>query len=938
MTDTLQRRLSLAFLILLVLWGGYSLLSYLGVELHALVLVNETTVGQLRQLCPGGGLLCRGAWTVLPTVAHMLTRLAPFVWFILWSALLYGGFLFVRALRTERFAFDVTLRPWHVPLLFLGCTWLMFEVLSFTAGTPSNPMRIMYEPLPQVYVEATQEELDVLMENKNELLERGCLSIGSKTPHGATIYRFREWCVQAAFITRVIPPFLALLVLLMECALLGSLALRLLKIELPRISDHAMVSVVAGCGIWMMALWTLAQLSLYTAAAGWALVLLVPALCYKEVRFWWRVVTQATAQVEEPWYGGRVMLWWMLLALLALNFLTVVRPFPIGWDDLGRYLNQPRLLVSYGTAIPTMGTFQWEYLTSLGYLLFGYDSTFGATLGMQINWLAGLLAVLAAYVITRAVLGRGAGALAALLYYLTPVVGHFSFADMKTENAIFTVSVMALFCALLGVYPGLREDTEGEDDGYDWRLIALAGALAGVAFGMKATGIMMAMTIGVIIAGALLSPLAIAGGAGVMVIVYVMQGALNVAKISQKVYGSPDVLSKGMTLFPALLIAAACLGTAAYLRPEHLRRTFTAVGVFAAGFLLCVLPWMTVNTWKAGGFLPGLRFAPPNTLTTSFSISGEQPQDVGQRIRTLPKELQVNPQHAACISTSGAEELDRYWGYGSGWSHYLTLPWRGVLDLDSGGYYVTELPGFLLLPLLFLLPALWAWRGRGMRVVGWATVLLVAQWILLANGVPWYGIAMFLGLCVSLEAFVRWSPTRSSHYVAWILVGASVLTGFSMRLWQFEQQKSLLEYSMGKVSAHVLQKRTVNHYDLVRDTILERSAKYPESPYAYRMGTFIPYFVPKNLEHLPLADNQLDMFNCINQERDHALTLRRLQALGFNSLIFDTNTATIEKNPEGTLHQKVNALLDFLNDQTLGIQPIINDPAAGIAFVLLPVL
>jgi hypothetical protein len=89
-------------------------------------------------------------------------------------------------------------------------------------------------------------------------------------------------------------------------------------------------------------------------------------LLYRDAWYWLRACVRRSWTVDLPWYGASTVLAWLLVGLLALNFLTVVRPFPIGWDDLGKYINQPRMLVSYGAMIPAMGTFLWEYLTSLG--------------------------------------------------------------------------------------------------------------------------------------------------------------------------------------------------------------------------------------------------------------------------------------------------------------------------------------------------------------------------------------------------------------------------------------------------------------------------------------------------------------------------------------------------------------------------------------------
>ncbi len=85
-----------------------------------------------------------------------------------------------------------------------------------------------------------------------------------------------------------------------------------------------------------------------------------------------------------------------------------------------------------------------------------------------------------------------------------------------------------------------------------------------------------------------------------------------------------------------------------------------------------------------------------------------------------------------------------------------------------------------------------------------------------------------------------------------------------------------------------------------------------------------------------MADHQLDFFNCLYQERDPSITVKRLKALGFNSIVFDTNTATIERNSEGSLHKKVNAFVSFLNNPESGLQVVINDPRAGVAFILIP--
>ena len=164
----------------------------------------------------------------------------------------------------------------------------------------------------------------------------------------------------------------------------------------------------------------------------------------------------------------------------------------------------------------------------------------------------------------------------------------------------------------------------------------------------------------------------------------------------------------------------------------------------------------------------------------------------------------------------------------------------------------------------------------------------------------------------------------------------SLFVAFGNRFWQFELQKNLFEYPFGKINAATLLERTIPHYNDIADILVQVYRDNPDRPYLYRVGTFIPYFIPRNLEIIGLADHQLDTFNCLYQERDRKKTLARLKYLGFSSIIFDTNTGTIEQDIRGSLHQQVQTFVDFLNDPAIGGQVLINETDAGVAFLLIP--
>lgn len=932
MDTRLTRILTGALSAVLLLWGGYTFLYYMGVPVHMAMLMESGQTQPILESC-GESFLCRGWQSIWPSVGHALARGEYFFWFLMLSLVAWGAFVGYRYVMQGKMPEKITMSPWRIALLLLGIVWLLFTTISLSYG----PYREIVEPLPQLYGDASSEGFLALQENFQSLQESDCLMLLGQNQQGAKVYNMNATCIQGSFFVRVLPHILLLSAIAFIFLVVGKTLLQLFRIKFEHLLQEAVFSVVLGaCGVIVL-LYLLALSHLYTANAGWLLLLALPIAMYRNSLYWGRRFINHTWEVPVQLGGLSLVVAFLLLTYIAVNFISVVRPFPIGWDDLGSYVNRPRLLVSYGAFIPTMATFQWEYITSLGFLLFGYDNILGSTAAMQLNFFAGVIAVFVVYGFVRTYLGKG-GALAALLYYSLPLVGHFSFADMKVDNAVFFTGIVTLFAVFLYLFPPMQ-GTDEEDTSLtgNWKMILLAGVLAGFSFAMKQTGIMTVMSLGAMLLGVFLGASAFFGSVFMIISVYLLQGVLSVPDVFARITGQAADASALPFIIGCIVLGVGLLGLGFYLGRKKAKMSLIATGLFIGGFVVAIGPWMIVNNISRGNILPtSIDFSALNTLSTRMLIMHETPPD-DQPYRALPEDLAIDPQHEACQATSRQEELDRYWGFGSGIDHYLLLPWRSVMNLDTAGYYVTTVPILLVFPALFLMPLFWRKKeGRWLRWLSWGTLLILLQWMFLANGVPWYAIAVFFGLIVGLTAIAVRGPDSVSRSIAGTMIGLSLFIAFGARLWQYENMRNLFEYPMGKVSAEAMQERTIPHYDDIRDIVLQRHEMMPERPFVFRMGTFIPYFIPKNLEIIPFADNQLEFFNCLNQEQDHTLTLQRLQALGFNSIIFDTNTHTIERNPNGTLHQKVNKLVSFLNNTSLGMRIVVNDPDRGVAFILLP--
>ncbi|PIR52879.1 hypothetical protein COU76_03830 [Candidatus Peregrinibacteria bacterium CG10_big_fil_rev_8_21_14_0_10_49_10] len=936
------QKLSLAFFVCLLLWGIYTLLVYLGVPVHDSVLLHGDAQERLKEFCVGDDLVCRGLFSFFPMIARTLDRMRPLLWYGILSGVLYGGVLFWMGVRTGQFAFQMRLKVWHMALFFFLAVFGVFSAISFgstdmpvTSGMQTVPLRRIVEPNEQVYRDAGAESLALLKNNFNRLQEKGCLRPNGRFSDAAMQYVISPRCIYGSFMTKVFSQMLFITLILFEILVVGHLLLSFLRLRHPSLFVEAVLSIALGACVWIALLWILAVAGILTATAGWILMVLLPVLCFRQVLFWVHIFIHESVPVHKSWHSATVFLTWFLVSYLALNFLNVIRPFPIGWDDLGSYINRPRLMVSYGKFIFSMAPFMWEYLSSLGFLLFGYGSVYGATASMLINWMAGLLAVFSVIAFGTVFLGRGRGILAAVFYYTLPLVGHFSFADMKIDNAVFMWGTLGMLALFLFLFPKEEPESTAEP-ARNLRWLIVSGILFGFGFATKPTIIMVILASGAVLTGVLFHWYAFIGAVFLVIATLGAKGILSIREILQRVSGGSDLLSQNMFIGIALVLGLGIVGYAASRKRKTLRSSMLAVGLLIGTMGVSILPWLLHNNFLAGNILPRFELGAPNLLTPVLDISGDTSLAGNRNIRSLPEELRVDIQNPACSPTGDKEELDRYWGFRKGWKHYITLPWRSVMNLDSAGYYVTTMPGLLLFPLLILLPFFWRKESAWLRWLFVGTFLMLVQWVFLAKGIPWYGIGIFLGLSIGLEVLVTKAPDLPSRSVLAVLTCAWLLIVLNNRFWQYDMQKNLFEYPMGKVSYETLRERTIPYYDDIADIVVDRNKSVKDRPYLYRVGTFIPYFIPHNLEIIGAADHQLDLFNCLYQERNPQLTTQRLKSLGFNSIIFDTNTATIERNGGGTLHQKGNAFVTYLNSAESGVQPIVNDPGAGVAFILIP--
>jgi hypothetical protein len=165
-----------------------------------------------------------------------------------------------------------------------------------------------------------------------------------------------------------------------------------------------------------------------------------------------------------------------------------------------------------------------------------------------------------------------------------------------------------------------------------------------------------------------------------------------------------------------------------------------------------------------------------------------------------------------------------------------------------------------------------------------------------------------------------------------IFVGGAIIVALFMTLLYRSQRfgnQITSAYAFGLISGSEAIDRIVPKYLNIAELIQNNPPTESSPNYVYRIGTFINYFLKDN-DRRVLNDAQLDTFTCIDKEKDNATTYARLKKLGFKYFILDLNTATIEKDSNGTLHQKTNRFRDFASKN---LKMVYNLPERGIAFL-----
>lgn len=451
-----------------------------------------------------------------------------------------------------------------------------------------------------------------------------------------------------------------------------------------------------GWSIFVLQLAVLGFFGWYTLITFYTLITLTIAISYKEIWNTIKSIPNLSFNIWEDRYATlrlviNCILLTTLFVVISTNFANVVRPYPIGWDDLGVYMNYPKLIALSESTL-NLGIIMWQTFAGIGFL------HHNATFAFFLNQFGSIFAILGIWAGIRYFSQKhnpiaSLPLLSATIFMSLPMIVFQQAKDMKLDSGLFGISILAVVALFVAF-----EQKEGKIRNL-WYVVA--GGLIGIAFGIKITTLMLII-------------------AGVAVLFYRQLGIFWLFSYLSMFIGlftslrlwdlmnvnypkdSPHLLTFWVSL---MLLGAAgswLLWRAKKIPFGTINKTLLIpIALVALGFISTFWPWLIKNGIEASRVgsvsMSGLIWWDAKSFAPDFTkiLSQERLDEIAEASRQNS------------ISKDGKtlnEDLGRYFGYETGLNNFLKLPVNLTLQTNQKGeftdisyIFLALLPGLLLL-------------------------------------------------------------------------------------------------------------------------------------------------------------------------------------------------------------------------------------------------
>lgn len=723
---------------------------------------------------------------------------------------------------------------------------------------------------------------------------------------------------QFNFILKSVYIIFALLLIVSIGYIIGDFIIKKLKLDEEINLAHVIKSIIIGWIVFMQILFFLGIFNLLISYVLWPLCIAIIIIGYKSLFELWDKFFMQKNILSLKWYGiiGLSVLYYFI----CLNFVEVVRPIPIGWDDMGAYINMPNLISQYGALIN--GSYiNFHLIEALGWIMFKWT-----TIALFIAYLGGILAIFAFIIILRYVSNIDFAIMLTTLWYSIPGMVFQSSKDMKTDIPTFAFMLVA-FYLFLNFIKSQR-----------WQYLFLTGFVLGGAVFVKVTALTLVTALFPLILFVLFRSKGLILGFGMLMIF--------VSKADLFKFGQTKITPEFLYYFTILSYIFVIIGLLIlFIKKENLLKLKVFSSYFIGLLLGCIITisfnFISVVSAKEDFNLQAL-------LNTKATHSYGKNKITQVDFDKLPDDLKVDKEIQKKMRSGGEEELGRYIGFidiceKSPYSlkciyeRHIKLPWNITMNIYSKGQYLDITPFFYIAGIIMFLYLLYyVYQSKknigNDKVINENLILLIKIGLLFmiisviflmffSAAIHWYSIMFYLAIlflsAIGLNLFYQYKY----HYIFYAFIVLILILYTTDTLYRLNKgpHPFFLGYYAGAYGADVnstnkeifpgdkaINKllpgylgaaRQVNSVDLFKNTM-------------YRIGTFIMYFIDKNDSKNIIQDSLLDSFAVLAYDDDYLKTLQRLKALNVKIMIVDLFTPTIDRTPDKSLSKKFVKLIN----------------------------
>jgi len=691
------------------------------------------------------------------------------------------------------------------------------------------------------------------------------------------------WGIQFGLVSKSLGIISMLFLITLIATGLGHTILKTIKKDHVLDFDNAIIGFGTGLFSIILISFIIGALHVLTIYSAWALLIAMGTISYKSVLEILKKLFKTSFSVETSMANINIFIIFVLGMVLTMNFIDNISPTARGWDGMNQYVNIAKRIEETNGLIQMGGNYYWELLMG-----FGLIATKWITIALNLaSFYPALLSAIVLYWILSKFSSKSTALLVTAWFYTMPMMLFHG----TEENKVDLGNTLIAMIGFLSLYKGLSSNDRKEQ----LTLLGIAGLMSGLCLGIKITSLILIFTfITIILYKYFKKTGAVAGFLFSLSALLIAEKAIiiNELPIPQEIFGTVGSI---LMLVSIILIIWKTF-------KQHSFKPLISLLIFTAFAITAFMPWMIKNYSEGGSF------------SQAELLFGINPQPIID-YESLTGELAID--EASCAETGTEEELDRYIGYDSNTlKKYLTFPWHLTMnDIGVRGLYVDF--GWLPLALLIgLLPFINRKNIDEKLIIAFLFFTTYwFLWLITSNGIIWYGLPGFLAISILAAQLIENYKTEEhtlQKYLIPALIIILIIPALSFRLYNFGKG-SLLLYTANVMTADEATTGIFPYGLQVHDLFeADQDGQYD---LIWKIGTSLNYFIEDNFWRT-YNDQYMDVMNCLYTERDPDLLTKRLKALGFGYIIFDYYSNTLSIDPNGTLNDKYQAIIDYVLNYT----------------------